>query len=292
MSLRKIIVGVDESDGAAGALRWARSEAALHGAEVEAVLAWTLLDQHRAITGEPFNPKYGDADAVEALRACVTHALGEEGLGGLRLSAACDLAAPALLEAAHDADLLVVGARGLGGFRGLLLGSVSQQCLHQATTPIAIIRPTGTPVTGRDRVVVGVDGSPTGQRALRWAASEAVVRNAELDVVTAWQLAFEGSMSPSCESPAHGAQAAADLLAAAVDAEDLEGARAVRTIALHGTPAGTIVDHAVGAGLLVVGSRGLGPFKRAMLGSVATQVSHHAPCPLVVIPASDDDVRA
>ena len=288
MSVRKIVVGVDESDGAAGALRWAVDEAALHGAELVAVLAWTLLDQHRTITGAHFDPQYGEADASDALRSYVDRVVGEDRPPTIRTVAVCDLAASALLRAAEDADLLVVGARGLGGFRGLLLGSVSQRCLHESPVPVAVIRSPQPPASGR--VVVAIDGSSTAARALHWAVAEAAKRGAPLDVVTAWQLLFEGAAlsSTSGGSSASGARAAADMLSAAVDAEDLRGIPSVRKIALHGGPAAAIVDHADGASLLVVGSRGQRAVKRVVFGSVATQVSHHAPCPLGVVPAAGD----
>jgi nucleotide-binding universal stress UspA family protein len=78
--------------------------------------------------------------------------------------------------------LLVVGARGLGGFRRLLLGSVSEQCLHHASYPVAVVRTSPAPA-GADaspRVVVGVDGSAASQRALVWAVDEARARQVPL----------------------------------------------------------------------------------------------------------------
>lgn len=117
-AMRQIVVGVDESAGAADALRWALAEAQLHDAELTAVMAWALLDQHHAEVGEPFDASYGDAEATAALGRYVAAAVGDQKARFVRTAVVCDLPARALLEASAGADLLVVGARGLGGFRG------------------------------------------------------------------------------------------------------------------------------------------------------------------------------
>src|SRR5690606_10977254 len=120
--------------------------------------------------------------------AAVVAAVGPETARTVERSAVCDLPARALLTAAADARLLVVGARGLGGFQRLLLGSVSDQCLHHAHCPVAVIH-AGQAATDRpvhDRVVVGVDDSDHARRALRWAIGEARARGSALRVVHAW----------------------------------------------------------------------------------------------------------
>src|SRR5690606_7278539 len=104
--------------------------------------------------------------------------------------AVCDLAPSALASTATPEDLLVVGARGLGGFKGLLLGSVSQRVLAEATCPVAVIRPDAE--QGEGPVVVGVDASATARRAMQWAAGEARARGTTLRVVHAWNAPFVG----------------------------------------------------------------------------------------------------
>lgn len=98
-----------------------------------------------------------------------------------------DLPVAALLDASDGADLLVVGARGLGPVRRLLLGSVSQQCLHHATCPVAIVR---DGVDQNDvrvaRIVVGVDGSENARHALQWALEAGRLHKASVNVVHAW----------------------------------------------------------------------------------------------------------
>lgn len=138
-----IVVGVDGSEGARRALDWAIDEARLRGAVVRAVMAWSYIDQ----PAERFDPDYGGDDAQEELDALVDAAIGAGATSGAVEPAAVsverivvnDLPARALLDAAADADLIVVGARGIGGFKGLLLGSVSQQVVQHAPCPVVVV---------------------------------------------------------------------------------------------------------------------------------------------------------
>ena len=130
-----VVVGVDGSEGARRALQWAAEEARLRGARLRAVHVWSYLNQ----AGEAFDPTYGDDDARRFLDEAVA-GLGDDAVGlEIERTAVCDLPARGLLDSAGDADLLVVGARGMGGFRGLLLGSVSQQVAQHAPCPVVIV---------------------------------------------------------------------------------------------------------------------------------------------------------
>lgn len=137
-----IVVGVDGSDGARAALAFALDEARLRGTSVRAVAAWHVP---AAVVGGGFAP--ADPGLVEEVeietRRALDRALDDaaEPAAGIEVERVVRLGAPArvLLDAAQDADLLVVGTRGLGGFRGLMLGSVSQQCAHHAPCPIVIV---------------------------------------------------------------------------------------------------------------------------------------------------------
>jgi nucleotide-binding universal stress UspA family protein len=282
---RRIVVGVDESDGAAEALRWAEQEAGLDGAALTAVMVWGWLEQHHLLDPSKWDPDYGEAEAHAALCRYVQMTLGPDALERVATKVVADLPAPALVEAARDADLLVVGARGLGGFRGLLLGSVSQQVLHRASVPVAIVRDGPVDLDPR-RVVVAVDGSANSVDAARWAAADARRRGARLDVVSMWQLPYLGyapSTAVLFDEDALEAEVQA-ALRAVVDEIDTQGIE-VNAIALRRPTVAGIVDSARGASVLVLGSRGQGALKRAVFGSVATQVSYHAPCPFVVVPA-------
>jgi nucleotide-binding universal stress UspA family protein len=139
--MKKIVVGVDGSDGAVAALRFAIDEARAHGATVEAVNAWHIPP---AAYGAGWAPAVADFDgyrkvAESGLEKSLKEAGADE--SGVTVATHVSEGAPAdvLCREADGADLLVVGSRGLGGFRGLLLGSVSQQCAHHAPCPVVIV---------------------------------------------------------------------------------------------------------------------------------------------------------
>jgi nucleotide-binding universal stress UspA family protein len=280
---RSIVVGVDESAGAAEALRWAVREGELHGWPVTAVLCWGYLDQHHGTTPTPFDPAYSASDADEALHTIVGRVLGE-GAATVECRTVNDLASRGLLEASADAGLLVLGARGLGSLRGLMLGSVSQQCLHHATIPVAIVRADAAgPRFGPKRIVVGVDGSETSQRALDWALEEGRVRKAGVEVVHAWTV--PPLAVPLIKDFAPLDEAARDLVEQALARADTSGvSMSISPVVRRGSGGEVLVSLADGADLVVVGSRGLGGFKGLLLGSVSNQVTHHARCPVVVVP--------
>lgn len=282
----QIVVGVDESEGAARALRFAVREGELRGWTVTAVMTWGFLAQRHTTGGEQFDPDYGEDDAVEALAVFVERALGDAG-GAVGQRAVCDLPARGLLAESADADLLVVGSRGLGGFKGLLLGSVSQQCLHHTTIPIAVVRRDPPAEQHEARVVVAVDGSETARRAVTWGIDEARRRSAGLTVLNAWQLPYVGGYlyTAAAFDRAELERASHQVIANALEGADLSGLPGpAEWVSVGGSPAAAILETAAGADLVVMGSRGLGGFKGLLLGSVTATVAHHAETTIVVIP--------
>jgi nucleotide-binding universal stress UspA family protein len=144
MANEVIVVGVDGSEASKAALRWAVEEARLRHARVQAVHAWWIYPMLRpGIPPAPDQiPGVAD-DATERVRTFITETLGgETDVEITPVAVQGEQASAALVDAAKDADLLVVGSRGAGGFSGLLLGSVSQQCTHHAPCPIVIVRQT------------------------------------------------------------------------------------------------------------------------------------------------------
>ena len=135
-----VIVGVDGSEPAAAAVRWALAEATRRHTSLTAVLGWGLLDQHHVGGDRDFDPEYDQHAALAALTAYVDHATGADAEATVDKVAVNDLPPRALIESAAGAELLVVGARGLGGFRDLLLGSVSHRCLAHARCPTVVVR--------------------------------------------------------------------------------------------------------------------------------------------------------
>jgi nucleotide-binding universal stress UspA family protein len=143
--MRMIVVGVDHSDGAKAALRFALDEARLRNATLRAVHAWRFgyVDAPGIEAGGPMlGVELGDLrrGAEAALEATLSDVLPADG-GGVEVERRVveGSAAGVLVDESRDAELLVVGSRGLGGFRGLLLGSVGQQCAHHAACPVVIV---------------------------------------------------------------------------------------------------------------------------------------------------------
>lgn len=142
----RIVVGVDGSDSSKQALRWAVRQAELTDAVVEAVTAWDLPQFHGALGWLP--PSSSDEAALEArarkdLSDAVEEAVGSQPRVDVRTDARYGTAASVLLDAARGASMLVVGSRGLGGFSGLLLGSVAQHCVQHAACPVVVVREGG-----------------------------------------------------------------------------------------------------------------------------------------------------
>lgn len=132
------------------------------------------------------------------------------------------------------------------------------------------------------RIVVGVDGSPASVRALEWALEEARLRGGTIRVITAWHypaLAEAADTASDYDSLKHAAERAqAELLAGA----QAQGAPSSGEV-IEGAPVQVLLEAARDADLLVVGSRGRGGFGGLLLGSVSSQLVHHAPCPVTVV---------
>jgi nucleotide-binding universal stress UspA family protein len=139
-------------------------------------------------------------------------------------------------------------------------------------------------------IIVGVDGSDHSRHALEWAIREAAVRHAPLTVLTVQQAVADywggPALYPDDEELAKQAHERArqetDRTLEKIDPESRPSSVIVR--AVNGLPAEALLEAAADADMLIVGSRGAGGFKRLLMGSVSTQVTHHAHCPVVVIP--------
>jgi nucleotide-binding universal stress UspA family protein len=144
-----IVVGVDGSEGSKAALRWALAEASIRRVPLQVVYVfWALpLLAHGEDLLEDWIAE--PARATEAVRAFVCSTVGEPTDVEIRAVAVQGTAAETLIEAARSADLLVVGAHAGGRLSGLVLGSVSRQCLHLAACPVVIV--CGAPSTPAGR---------------------------------------------------------------------------------------------------------------------------------------------
>ena len=284
---KRIVVGLDGSDESRSALRWAVAEAAIWDAELDVVHAW---DFPFVIVPPPINVTY-PAD-IEALERSAEALLDAE-VEAVRVHTGPsprqvekilvrDTATRALLETAKGADLLVVGSRGHGGFNGLLLGSVSNQCVHHAPCPVTVVRET-VDSSQRARIVVGVDGSACGHEALTWAIAEATARQQPLVAVAAWSwLDQSGEFDPDygeSDVKAMAESAVARALDEVTGGSDVD----IEIRPVNDLPARALIEASSEASLLVVGSRGLGGFRGLLLGSVSNNTVRHAHCPVVVV---------
>lgn len=292
---RPIVVGVDDSHGAHYALRWAIGEAVVHASQLEVVHAW---EPPAPISGigsivAPLDAEPYERAAKQLLEDCISDALASAGEDRPNVvpTLVRGYTTTELLDVAGHAQLLVVGSRGRGGFRGLLLGSVSQHCSRHATVPVAVV-PEAAALSPRGEVVIGVDGSPEAAAALRWAVAEAARRGAKLVVIHAWQF-------NAATAPADYRYAAINWTTFSEQSHELVRQQVVEALAAVGAspisvdrvssnqpPVQALVGRAGSDGLLVVGSRGRGGFAGLLLGSVSQHCLHHAHGTVVVVPHS------
>jgi nucleotide-binding universal stress UspA family protein len=134
----RIVVGVDGSEPSKLALRWARRLAAVEQADIDVIGAWTWPSLAGAtVVALDYSPM---DDIEKELTAAVDEVVGPDRPLGLRVRAVNGGAAHVLVEASRTALLVIVGSRGLGGFMGLLLGSVSQHVAEHAACPVLVVR--------------------------------------------------------------------------------------------------------------------------------------------------------
>jgi nucleotide-binding universal stress UspA family protein len=283
--MSRIVVGVDGSAGADRALDWAVAEAELREAEIDLVLGFVLQVRRAALATSSRDIAEATMDALIERNA---DALGRIAWKSEVVPLLGRPYADAVLEESDDADLIVVGSRGLGGFKELLLGSTSHRVAAHATCPVAVIR--GDSGTQPTSVVVGVDGSQAALRALRWALGEAALRGVDLTLVHGFALPdaalLSGVATPEqIESTRSQARTTADrVVEESLAAVDVPDGVTVTSRIVAGTAAGAVLAYATSADLIVLGTRGFGRVRRALVGSTSHQVLHHAPGHVVVVP--------
>jgi nucleotide-binding universal stress UspA family protein len=137
-SARRIVVGVDGSESSRAALRWAIEQAALTGAAVDAVMAW----QYPTGTVDRLSGPEADFEATtrDALAQVLEQESGPRSDVSVRSVVAQGHPADVLVRGSSDAELLVVGSRGIGGFVSAIVGSVSLQCVLHAQCPVLVLR--------------------------------------------------------------------------------------------------------------------------------------------------------
>lgn len=141
MSTVRIVVGVDGSESSKDALRWAKTQADLTGAELVAVTAWSYpVAAYPTLAG--YVPMTGDAVDLEAESRTALDTVVKETIGDAPVTLEVVEGHPAnvLVAAAQGASLVVVGSRGHGGFVGALIGSIGQYVVAHAPCPVVVVR--------------------------------------------------------------------------------------------------------------------------------------------------------
>ncbi|MEZ5238965.1 MAG: universal stress protein [Microthrixaceae bacterium] len=273
----RILVGNDGSPAAQEALRWSADLVSRAGLELTAARVFVP-------TQAELDPQEYDSLRDDQLRD-LERSCEEVASGGKAARAVLVDGEPAdaLLRATaeEEADMLVVGGRGGGGFTGLHLGSVAHHLIHHTTLPLAVVPlDAGDPVR---RLVVGVDGSPGSEAAVGVCAELA----ARLEVPVTALFAAE---QPDLSVPERDTERLQEWFAQEArkwaDPIERRGVEVEVTLAhdMHPVDAiGRALEDAPGA-VGVVGARGLGGFVDLRLGRVPLQLVHHTSRPVIVVP--------
>jgi len=270
---RQIVVGVDGSAPANAAVEWAAMDARRRGLDLRVV--HVCEEWPRGIGAAEYC-----AGTLEAAADRARRLTGTARVTGALLSGHV---AHDLIAESATADSIVLGSRGLGGFAGMVVGSIGMAVAGHAAGPVVIVRGPSPYVHGR--VTVGYDGSEHSTAAMEYAIEQARARDAELHVVYGWQMPV---LSPYA--------VAYNGLIEEIMREQAEEARErvvpwrerhpdVRIVdeQLCEHPVPLLVKASQSADLVVVGSRGRGGLAAAVLGSVGHGVLHHVTCPVAVV---------
>ncbi|WP_406095832.1 universal stress protein [Kitasatospora purpeofusca] len=292
-----VLAGVDGSPESTVAAHWAAGEALRRGAPLRLLHAWPWLTDGRASFADPEDLPV----AAQRMLAAVAEEVGARHPGlTVQTDVVLDAAVDGLVaatEVAEDADLLVLGSRGLGGFKGLLVGSVSMAVAGRAAVPVVVVRQPG-PESGTEsatgsatgavpEVVVGVDAGAPSDTVLDFAFREAELRGARLRAVHGWNLpaafavvGFLPSGTETAELQAVEEKALAAALAGhRARYPQIEVVEQARLGAAR-----TLVEDTEGAALLVVGRRRRPHDLAPRLGRTTHAVLHHARPPIAVVP--------
>ncbi|MET8007627.1 universal stress protein [Nonomuraea glycinis] len=269
----QIVVAVDGSAPATAAVEWAAADARRRGRDLRVV---HVCEQWPHSEAAEYCIGTLEAAADRARELAGTVKVTTELLSGHVVDQ--------LIDESASADSLVLGSRGLGGFAGLVVGSVSIAVAGHAAGPVIVVR--APRVTEHGRVVVGYDGSEHSRAAMEYAVEQARARRAQLHVVSALPVPIVSS---------YAAAAYIGMIEQAIQ-EESQAARERVIPWRQGNPDLVITDgesreHPVSAliaaagtaDLVVVGSRGRGGFASAVLGSVSHGVLHHVACPVAVV---------
>ncbi len=294
-----IVVGVDESVGSARAVDWAVAEAERRHGSVRLVNAVAELAD--------FAPE-GAVFGLVSLEGQPQHSAEHAAMAGARAESLLDRvgadvrrahptvgvttrlvrdnAAAALRQESEQAGMTVVGSRGAGRLTGVILGSVALTLASDNPAPVAVIH-RHDPIDPTGPVVVGVDGSPAGQRAIALAIEEAALRHTDLNAVHSWNDSVVDGDFP--EFPLLVDPVAIEQEERALLSEQLAGWQDkypdvhIQQRVVRSRPTPALLDASRTAQLVVVGTRGRGGFTGLLLGSTSHALIAHGSCAVIVV---------
>ena len=275
-----VVVGVDGSPSSRAALAWAARWAGHFGHPVR------LLTAQQLRASSPLIEDQIRQDIKTKLRE-QAQALETD---HERLNVTADVVwlnpAEALVEASRDAVAVVVGNRGVGGWHGLTLGSVSVAVSSHAHSPVIVV-PEGTdPVSLHSEVVLGVDGSPESHEAAEFAFEQAARLSCRLRAVhvrTPGQILGVSVDALSDRGPLPSQDESRLMATALAPLRHQWPDVIVEETFVAGDPARELAAQGRDAALVVVGSRGLGGFRGLLLGSTSRDLLQAVPAPVAVV---------
>ncbi|RSM85166.1 universal stress protein [Kibdelosporangium aridum] len=282
---KPIVAAVDGSDSAKRAVRWAAGEAIDRGLPLRLVNAWVMIAAY-----PPVLVPMAVSDVMEREgRDWLNEAMRTAREAAPQVDVSAHLcrgpAAARLIEESKNAELIVLGSRGLGGFTGMLIGSVAVALGAHGHCPIVVVRGEHDRTDGP--VVVGVDGSPPSEDAIGFAFAEVSRLNVPLVAVHAWNdmsLYIKFSLPPYRTHWLRVEQEQNRLLEERLAVwRDKYPDVSVKSVVTPDRPAESLLEAAHTAQLVVVGSRGRGGVTGMLLGSTSQALLHHAPCAVAVV---------
>lgn len=292
-----VVVGFDGSPTSLVALDWAAATAAAYGTGLTLLRARpdaAAPVMEVAVPSEEAVAALGE-EAATALAAATARVAASHPEVAVTAVVHPDSPVRALLEQSASAKMVVVGSRGMEGFKGLLLGSTTMNVAPHARCPVAVLyEPDEETAEARQNakhpqeVIVGYDGSLSADVALTLALDHAAATGLGVAVVVVTKGRSEAPVAEQVDP-------ADDTLGEGVRSLLQQAARtagqdpAVPLTYLHavGRPAAVLINEASGAALAVVGARGLGGFAGLVMGSVSLQMLMHAECPVIVAHSVD-----
>ncbi|WP_018178637.1 universal stress protein [Jongsikchunia kroppenstedtii] len=284
-----VIVGIDGSDGAVGAVRWATREAGLRQLPLAIVSVTPAFDPRAIYAGVPPSYLHDLADAARAdlsVALDVANAEAKEADVQVAISTRLLEGEPVseLVAISAEAEIFAVGLHGAHRTGIGTAGSLAWSLAGHSRSPVAVVSDRGLDRPVHGMIVVGVDSSAYSRRALDLAFREASIRGAELRVVHAWTwLDIDSVLDPintvPFDRPRGESITLAEMLAGyREEFPDVE----VRQQVIEGRPGATLAAAAEHADLLVVGNRGRGGFASMVLGSTSHRLLGTVECPLLI----------